>query len=99
MRLLRVELTRLISRRACVVLMLFGVLGAGIVAGSYIHDHAPPSAGEVAAATKLAERSAHQRYVVHQLARCEAGKGPVPARLRLPGHRRRRPMTTSTRRG
>lgn len=78
MRLLRVELTRLISRRACVVLMLFGVLGAGIVAGSYIHDHAPPSAGEVAAATKLAERSAHQRYVVHQLARCEAGKGQFP---------------------
>jgi ABC-type transport system involved in multi-copper enzyme maturation permease subunit len=78
MRLFRVELTRLLSRRACVVLLLIGLAGAALVAGSYVHEHAPPSDSEVAAATRLAEREARQPYVVHQLTRCQAGKGSFP---------------------
>jgi hypothetical protein len=75
MRLLRVELIRLFSRRACVVLLVVGALGAGLVTFAFVDNHSPPTATEVDFATRMAEREANARYVVREITRCEAGKG------------------------
>jgi hypothetical protein len=75
MRLLRVELIRLFSRRACVVLLAVGTIGVGLISWAYLESHSPPSATEVAFATRMVEREANSPRVARSIARCEAGKG------------------------
>ncbi|MEJ7741981.1 MAG: ABC transporter permease subunit [Nocardioidaceae bacterium] len=71
MRLLTVELRRLISRRAVVILMLLCTLGAGAIAAGTIYNSRPVSAAEIAAAQREADEMNREPWMQRQLERCE----------------------------
>lgn len=68
MRLLRVELIRLFSRRAVVVIMLLGALTLGGVTAGLLYENRPVSATEIASAQEQLDRDS--RYTQRSLDRC-----------------------------
>lgn len=81
MRLLGVELSRLRSRRAYVVLMLLGIVLVVLVIGGNAYSHRPVSEAEIAQAQAMADQENNSRYIQRELERCEAGKGGFPPRF------------------
>ncbi|MBA2444965.1 MAG: hypothetical protein H0V49_06505 [Nocardioidaceae bacterium] len=70
MRLLKVELLRLFSRRAVVVLMLLCALGVGAIAAGTIYNARPMSTAELATAELRADEFNREPWVSRELERC-----------------------------
>jgi hypothetical protein len=75
MRLLKVELTRLFSRRAVIVLMLLGALAVGGVAAGILYDQRPVSDAEIQRAQADADQSNDDPYMVRRLACAWTARG------------------------
>jgi ABC-2 type transport system permease protein len=71
MRLLRVELLRLRSRRSYWFLVGLAFVGIGLAIGSYVLDARPPSAADLAAAQAQVDAQAHDPFLQEQLEQCE----------------------------
>jgi len=69
-RLLKVELQRLFSRRAVVILMLLCTLGVGAIAAGIIYTARPVSAAEMAAAQREADEMNRAPWMQREVARC-----------------------------
>lgn len=70
MRMLRVELARLLARRAVRVLLIAAVLIPTVVGVARVLDTTPPPADEIARAEARAERAAERPRVQRDLQRC-----------------------------
>ena len=70
MRLVKVELTRLLGRRAVVVLMVLGALIVGAITAGVLYDARPVSDAEQAAAVAEAERYNNEPWAVRNIERC-----------------------------
>lgn len=75
MRLLLVELSRLRSRRAVVLLLLGAALLTALLAGTTAWETRPVTPADRAAAEARAEAEAEQPYVRQEIARCERNPG------------------------
>jgi hypothetical protein len=71
MRLVKVELTRLLSRRAVVIHMVLGALVVGAVVAGVLYDARPVSDAEQAAAVAETERYNSEPWMVRNVERCE----------------------------
>lgn len=71
MRLFLIELSRLSSRRAIVVLMVGAFLVGALIAGTTLWEHRPLDDATVASAEKRAEREAQQPYAQRDYRRCQ----------------------------
>lgn len=71
-RLLRVELTRFLSRRAILVLLLLGVVLPAIFGIARVIDTTPPPGDQLAKAEQRAEKQAERKVYQRQLADCIA---------------------------
>ncbi|WP_310963104.1 hypothetical protein [Nocardioides terrisoli] len=69
-RLLRVELSRFVSRRAIALLLLAGAVFVGVVAAKTIWDTRPPSSAEIATARAQAQLIAGESQLKAQIASC-----------------------------
>ncbi len=77
MRLLKVELSRLFSRRAVLVVMILGALAVGAVAVGTLYEHRPVSDAEIQRAQVDADRFNDDPYIQRRLAQCMDGTADV----------------------
>nr|MBA3311132.1 hypothetical protein [Nocardioidaceae bacterium] len=77
MRLFRVELRRLFSRRAVIVMMVFGGLACGAIAAGILYETRPPSAADLAGAQRDVDRINQDRFYQRRLDRCVEKTGEV----------------------
>lgn len=70
MRLFTVELRRLFSRRAVVILMLLCTLGVGAIAAGTIYSSRPVSAAEMADAQRQADEMNSEPWMQREVTRC-----------------------------
>lgn len=77
MRLLRVELRRLFSRRAVIVMMVLGALACGAIAAGILYETRPPSAADLAGAQRDVDRINQDRFTQRRLDRCVEKTGEV----------------------
>lgn len=71
-RLLRVEVLRLVSRRAVLVLVLLAVAVPTVIGVARVLNTRPPSADDVASAQQQIAEQRESRWYRHSLAQCEA---------------------------
>ncbi|KAA1426480.1 hypothetical protein [Nocardioides antri] len=74
-RLLRVELTRLLSRRAVLVLLVVAVAIPTVIGVATVLNSRPPSPAEIANAERSLEQEMESPWFQKQLAKCEANPG------------------------
>ena len=84
MRLLRVELARLRSRRAYWLLVVLALAGALLAVGASVNDARPPTAGEIAEAQRLVDQELNQPYIQEELERCEESQADGETELYPP---------------
>lgn len=84
MRLLRVELTRLRSRRAYWLLVVLALGGVLLAVGATVNDARPPTAGEIAEAQRLVDQELNQPYIQEELERCEESQAAGETELYPP---------------
>jgi len=84
MRLLRVELARLRSRRAYWLLVVLALGGVLLAVGATVNDARPPTAGEVAEAQRLVDQELNQPYIQEELERCEESQADGETELYPP---------------
>ncbi len=70
MRLFRVELRRLFSRRAVIVMMVLGALAVGAIAAGVLYENRPASAAELAQFQREIDRYNEEPFVQRRLAKC-----------------------------
>ncbi len=77
MRLFRVEVRRLFSRRAVIVMMVLGALAVGAIAAGVLYENRPASAAELARADRQVDQYNQEPWVQRPLARCVEKTGDV----------------------
>lgn len=70
MRLLGVELSRLVARRAAVVLVLLGAIAIGGIVAGLLYNERPVSAAELAQAQQYADETNQSPYVQRHYTKC-----------------------------